>query len=178
MASHIRIEVDDRQVLDALEQLRARAADLKPALNEIGEHLAETTKRRFDTSTAPDGSRWAPNSQVTFLQYLSHFKGSYTKSGKLSSKGAGRVVGKKPLIGETRSLSSEIYPRLTGDGVEIGSPMEYAAVQQFGAKQGAFGRDRRNHPIPWGDIPARPFLGLSSDDRDSILDIVRSYLAG
>jgi len=32
-------------------------------------------------------------------------------------------------------------------------------------------------PIPWGDIPARPFLGLSDEDRSGILDIVSEALA-
>jgi phage gpG-like protein len=31
-------------------------------------------------------------------------------------------------------------------------------------------------PMPWGDIPARPFLGFSDDDQAAILEIVRNYL--
>jgi phage virion morphogenesis protein len=171
MTDAIRIDIDDAGVLAALEQLRARAADLKPALADIGELLAESTKRRFGASTGPDGRRWAQNSQVTILQYLGRYKGSYTKKGALSSKGAARSASKKPLIGETRSLSTQIYYRLTGDGVEVGSPMIYAAVQQFGARAKAFGR------APWGDIPARPFLGLSEQDRADLLDLLADYLA-
>ena len=30
---------------------------------------------------------------------------------------------------------------------------------------------------PWGDIPARPFLGLPDADRDEIIDIPRKHLA-
>jgi len=58
----------------------------------------------------------------------------------------------------------------------VGSVLEYAAVQQFGAKKGAFGRTRRGAPIPWGDIPPRPFLGLSDADRRSILDLIAEHL--
>lgn len=58
-----------------------------------------------------------------------------------------------------------------GDGfVEIGSPMKYAAVQQFGASKRQFGK------APWGNIPARPFLGVSGEDRRTILDILQGYL--
>lgn len=45
-----------------------------------------------------------------------------------------------------------------------------------GAKRGAFGVSRRGGPLPWGDIPARPFLGLSADDRKTIEEIVRAHL--
>lgn len=166
----IKINVDDREVLAALDQLLTKTAHLKPLMQDIGEFLSETTKRRFDTSTAPDGSRWAPNSEVTILKYLGVYKGSYTKAGNLSKKGAQRLGGKRPLIGETRSLMSRINYRAENDSVVIGSPMIYAAVQQFGAKRREFGR------APWGDIPARPFLGISVDDRSSILDLISEYL--
>jgi phage gpG-like protein len=61
-------------------------------------------------------------------------------------------------------------------GVEVGSSLEYAAVQQFGARQGQLGRTRRGAPIPWGDIPPRPFLGLSAADRQEILGILAEHL--
>jgi len=53
--------------------------------------------------------------------------------------------------------------------VMIGSPMEYAAMQQFGGTKAEF-------PNLWGDIPARPFLGISSQDENEILTILRNYL--
>ena len=62
------------------------------------------------------------------------------------------------------------------DQVTLSTNVEYAVVQQFGAKQGAFGRDKRNHPLPWGDIPARPFLGFSDRDKADILAILSEYL--
>ncbi len=174
----ISIEIDDRAVLSALDELIRRAEDPTPALKEIGETLAETTKRRFDTSTGPDGQRWESNSQATILQYLGVYKGSYNKDGRVSSKGAARVMAKKPLIGETRSLMSTIAWQLSGKAsVEIGSPMEYAAVQQFGAKRGQFGATKRGSPIPWGNIPARPFLGIDDQDRNGILETIADYLA-
>lgn len=40
----------------ALARLQGAATDLRPLMQEIGEQLAESTKRRFDTATAPDGS--------------------------------------------------------------------------------------------------------------------------
>jgi phage gpG-like protein len=59
--------------------------------------------------------------------------------------------------------------------------MEYAATQQYGARRGEFGTGsyktrKGTFPMPWGDIPARPFLGFSDDDQAIILGIVRRYL--
>lgn len=110
------------------------------------------------------------------LQYLSRFGGSFRRGGGLSKRGAQRASAKRPLIGETRRLSSEIAYRLFPGGVEVGSSLQYAAVQQFGARRGQFGRTRRGAPIPWGDIPPRPFLGVSEADRRAILAIIADHI--
>jgi phage gpG-like protein len=158
----IRIEVKDREVLEALRQLASRCSHPTRAMREIGELVAERVKERFGTGIGPDGARWAPNTETTYLQYLAEWKGSYTTKGKLSKQGSGRAATKRPLIGRTRSLSTTIYYRAYPSSVEIGSPMVYAGVQQFGARKKQFGQ------APWGDIPARPFLGISDRDRASM----------
>lgn len=176
----IKIEVHDQDVLAAFNRLAAANADLLPAMRAIGERLKETTKRRFNTSTGPDGQRWAPNSRVTY-EALAHKKGEFRKSdGKLSGgkKGAGLLMAKKPLIGKSKALSTTITYQASATGVTIGSPKEYAAVQQFGAIQGALGRTRRGGPIPWGTIPPRPFLGVSAEDKSDILEILQNHLLG
>lgn len=142
-------------------------------MQDIGEYLAETTKRRFDTATAPDGSRWAPNTQTTILKYLGRFSTSFSKkTGKISSNGATRAINKKPLTGRTgggASLMATIKYKADRNSVEIGSPKEYAAMQHFGGQKSEF-------PHLWGDIPARPFLGISDQDHRSIMDTISDYL--
>lgn len=172
------LQVDSARANALLTRLERAGLNPRPVLLAIGERLAESTTERFQTGRAPDGTRWAPNAMSTLQNYLSRFSGSYNRDGRLSSRGAGRVMGKRPLIGESRSLSTTINYRAAGsNAVEIGSPMEYAAVQQFGAKKGSFGATRRGAPIPWGDIPARPFLGVSNEDWGEIEQIVDDYLA-
>jgi len=146
----IKIDIDDRDVLASLNHLLSAGADLKPAYQDIGEYLIDSTKRRFAAGEAPDGSPWAELSPVT-----------------IERKGHA-----KPLIGESRRLGVEISYLVLDDGVEIGSPMEYAGVQQFGAKARSFSGGKS----PWGDIPARPFLGLSGDDKTAVLDILQEHL--
>lgn len=178
MTGTIRIELDDEATQAAFARLVQAGSQLRPLMQEIGEFLSETTKQRFQTSTAPDGSRWAPNTEVTYIRLLERYKSSFSKkTGKITASGSRRAASKKPLIGETGSLSTTINYRAGSDFVEIGSSMEYAAVQQFGARQGEFGTTRRGAPIPWGDIPARPFLGLSADDKAFITLAARRYLS-
>jgi phage virion morphogenesis protein len=166
----ITIQVNDKQVLDMLGELTKRSINLKPAMKEIGEDLVVSTKRRFNDASGPDGTPWAANSQTTIDRYLGMFSGSHKKDGSLSKKGQARSAAKKPLTGETKALQTTINYQLDGsNGLRIGSPMIYAAMQQFGGTKAKF-------PHLWGDIPARPFLGLSSADQTNILDIVGSYL--
>ncbi len=169
----IKIDITDSGVQQALNRLANAGTSLHPALREIGEFLVDSTRQRFATSTAPDGTRWAPNTETTILMYLGRYKGSFSKrGGRLTKKGAGRASGKRPLIGETGDLSRQISYKIEGnDTLYIGSSMIYAATQQFGAKRREF-----QGKAPWGDIPARPFLGLSDSDRSTILDIIGNFL--
>lgn len=172
----IDLQIDDQEAQELLSRIQEAGKNPAPALKQIGELLVDSTKRRFQASRSPDGSPWAPNTQTTLLGHLGRFQGSYNKDGRLSARGARRASGKKPLIGETRSLSTTIHYRVFGTTLDIGSPMEYAAVQQFGAKKGAFGTTSRGTSIPWGDIPARPFLGVSTDDWQTIRSVFSDYL--
>lgn len=176
-----RIDITDQGVQKALDQAVKAGTDPKPMLDDIRELLVLSTLRRFSDSVAPDGSKWAPNSQVTILQYLGQYSGSFSKKGgkkggKLTAKGAGRVMSKKPLIGETGDLSSQFSWQIEGGNtLLIGTNVPYAAAQQFGMKKGYAGTSKHGSPIPWGDIPARAFLGVSDSDSRSILDIIEEH---
>lgn len=176
----INIAVDDKTVNQVIAELQRRLADMTPAMKQIGEALVSSTKRRFATSIGPDGTPWARNSQTTYLRMIEQRAGTTLKkgpdAGRLNAKGVGLAVGKKPLIGESKKLGTTIFPTVGPDSVMIGSPEIYAGVQQFGELKGAAGTDRRHHPIPWGTIPPRPFIGMSVADEDSVLSIVTRYL--
>jgi len=150
----IEVKLDNAKVLKALDNLSKASVNPRPALLSIGEDLVKSTKKRFNESRAPDGTKWAPNTAATLK----------------------RKRGTKPLIGEG-TLRDQIAYAESGNILTIFSPMEYAATQQFGAKQGEFGRTRRNTPIPWGKIVARPFLGISHEDEHMIIETISDYLA-
>lgn len=166
----ITVKVNDKKVLEVLNQLTARVRNVRPAFKEIGEDLVDTTKRRFTIATAPDGTPWAPNSPVTVDRYLGQFSNTRKKDGSLSKAGKARSSTKKPLTGETKALQTGINYQLQGAAaVAVGSPQPYAAIQQLGGTKAQF-------PHLWGDIPARPYLGVSTADRQNIVEIIGSYL--
>jgi len=121
--SAITVAVSNTHVLAVLDQISAALTDPAPLLAAFGEDLAESTKRRFATSTAPDGARWPANLQATFEAYLARIssiyspqgertgtrKGYFKKNGQLGAKGSAAMSGKKPLIGESKALSTTIY---------------------------------------------------------------------
>lgn len=167
----IEIDLDDREVLDALNELMRRASDPEPALRLIGEKLVDSTKQRFVDGGDPEGAPWVPNTPLTLELYLSEYGSNFKQDGSLSAEGATRLGAKKPLTGKTCALQTTINYQVVDDTLMIGSPEPYAAMQQFGGTTAA------NSMIPGKAIPARPFLGLSNEDRDDILDIVKGYLS-
>lgn len=169
------IEIDNASVLDVLNKLIARGQNPQPALKAIGDKVAEFTKTRFEQSADPYGTPWAPNSDTT-LRKLLHGNGKNfnKKGGTLSARGIKALAGKKPLIGDSKDLSTEIGFEVSGNSVTIFSTMQYAAMQQFGGTKAEF-------PNLWGDIPARPFFpdearGLPGELERSVLDALNEFL--
>lgn len=166
------IDLTNDSALAGLQEVLRRAENLRPVLKEIGEDQVEAIKGRFVTATAPDGTPWAPNRPVTLERYAGIFgQGDRKKDGSLNKRGATRLANKKPLTGESGSLGKTINYRVGDTTVTLGSPEVYANVQHYGGKRS---EPRLRHL--WGDIPARPFMGVSDTEREHIVDLVRTYL--
>lgn len=148
----IQIEVDDAEIRRMLQRLIDAAINPRTALLEIGLELQDSTKKRFGSESGPDGVPWARNAPSTV-------------------KRKGRD---QPLTGRGKdskgTLMDQINYQLSGnDTLEVGSPTVYAAMQQFGG-------DKARFPNLWGDVPARPFIGISDDDEHNIIDIINKHL--
>ena len=155
--THITITLDDANLRRQLGDLIGALTNPGPALRAIGEELQRTTQDRFDPGQkkAPDGTPWARNSPVTIAR-----------------------KGRDNPLYERGILQGSIRYQLSGArGVEVGTNLVYGAAHQFGMVKGYAGRTRRGAPIPWGDIPARPYLGASEEDGARIIEILRDYLA-
>ena len=153
----------DIRGLDAVQRrLRAVSSvvqNAQPMLKEIGEAVIESTKLRFKDGVNPDDIRWKPLSAVTLARRR--------KKGK----------GAQALL-DTGRLRNSIAKRVDGRSVWIGTNVIYAKTHQFGAAKGAFGSGKtRKFPIPWGNIPARPFIGFSNDDQAEIIGIIQRRIS-
>ena len=153
--ARIEITFDDAAARAALDRLLAPGTDRTPLMRDIGEHLLNTTRERFSAEKAPDGTPWAPLTETTKRR---------------KKRNAGKILTLSGILG--RQLAYRAAP----DHVAVGSPFIYAGTHQFGAAKGAFGTTSQGAPIPWGDIPARPFLGLSAEDESEIRALVNDYL--
>lgn len=169
------IRVDDGGVIDAFNNLIALGEDSSGPLKAIGEALLAQTKTRFDKSEDPYGTPWQQNSDTTLRSALHGSGKNFTKKGGLSKRGATLLANKKPLIGESKSLSTQFSPTVLGrDTVTVTSLMPYAAMQNFGGSKASF-------PHLWGDIPARPFFpdterGLPEAYAADVSEVLRAAL--
>ena len=59
------VEIDDAEVRTALNRLLAAGTDMTPLMRDIGEHLLNTTRERFHSEKAPDGTPWTPLTDST-----------------------------------------------------------------------------------------------------------------
>ncbi|MCU0826648.1 MAG: phage virion morphogenesis protein [Tabrizicola sp.] len=149
------IIIQTDEITPALERVWAALENPLPLMQHLGEYFVKSTIDRFPSGRAPDGSVWAPKSPVTIA----------AQGGRRTNR-----LDTRPLFGPSGALSSTINYEAFPDRVEWGSPMVYAAMQQFGGSKSAF-------PHLWGDIPARPFLGVSAEDEVQVLDIIGDYLS-
>ncbi len=96
-----------------------------------------------------------------------NFEESRSPEGKPWAPLKGRADrGRKPLM-KTGRLASSIRERVGGESLSIEANAVYAAVHQFGGKAG-----RRGKAI----IPARPFLGVRTEDWQAIESAILKHL--
>ena len=145
---------------DVLARLLAAAGDLTPALKNIGDHVAQSTKKRIAEGVSPDGKPFAPLNPL------------YAET----KKGAGI------LRGESGDLASIVWQLAGDDTVEIGNNVIYGAIHQFGgvikaknAPAMIFSMGGEHFAVKSVFIPARPYLGVSQEDEAEIIAIVADH---
>ena len=177
--TRITATVTDAQARAMLARLGEPGTD--DLMPRLGEYLQSSTQKRFKSQTAPDGTAWAP------LQPRYARRKKYAKDKILTLRGY---------------LRSGIHYQVTGPAeVEVGSNTKYAAIHQLGGEidkpeRQATVRYRsvagktlfasRKHkratektvtiPVHFVKIPARPFLGISTEDDREIRDIVLHWV--
>ena len=158
----VNIEVDIKELSRVLDKAVARLSRPKLMFAEMGEELLAIHFARFTAQQAPDGTPWAP------------LKDWYRESKK---KNADKIL---TLDGH---LSGTLRYQASDTGVVFGSDRPYAAIHQFGGTIKP--KNKKALKLGSGDdatyarsvtIPARPWLGLSADDEQRLIDIARKHL--
>ncbi|PCH65804.1 MAG: phage virion morphogenesis protein [Rhodobacteraceae bacterium] len=152
------IEFNNDQITPALGRVAAALGDMTPVMQDLAELWLSSTQDRMERGEQPDGTPFAPRSPTTLEQYAAQ----------------GFIFGAPlNLTGEMRQ---QLATESGSDFLRIGSNAIQSAVMQFGASQGAFGSTAKGGPIPWGDIPARPFLGISDEDETNMMAELAEWL--
>lgn len=157
----IEIEVNLTDVEGLLGRMVALGADMSPVSRALAGVLADIPERAFADQRDPvTGAPWAKLSPVTVNR-----RGSAT-----------------PILQVSGILAGSIQAESGPDFARVTTNVPYAPTHQFGAKKGQFGTTKRGAPIPWGDIPARRFFGVSPADETEIAETgsqaLQRFLAG
>lgn len=184
----IDIDINDAEIQAALKDLAAKLNDLTPFFKDVGETLLNSTRERFRTQTAPDGRAWDKLSPAYAARKPRHKDKPLTLSGALR----GTLV-KQADRNSLRIGTPLVYGATHQFGAAKGSFGTVTARVNEYTRRGKGSRDAkgrftagqpitvrahtRQMTVPWGDIPARPYLGLSDDDRSDLLDALNAYLA-
>lgn len=164
------LHADTAQAERWFGQLLKRSSDLSGLMAQVGEDVTESTQARFDTGIGPDGVAWQP-----------------------LADGSGRTP-----LNATHRTRDGIHPMSGVDWVEIRADSKQARWHQEGTdpyeivakngkalfwpgmrtrtskagKEGPAFVQKVNHP----GLPARPFMGISEDDGDSIERLAVAWL--
>jgi phage virion morphogenesis protein len=107
------IEIDDREVRQALERLRRRVQDMSPVMRAIGADMERRMLERFETETDPAGRKWAPLAKRTLK----------------AKKGRGSILYQHGTLMDSRSWQAD------ASSVRWGFGQKYAAFHEFGTKK-------------------------------------------
>lgn len=148
--------IDTIPIRRMIDQLASNVTDLKPLNQRIVSHMVDAIHENFEKEGRP---RWPGLSEVT--------KAGRRKIGKSTAK---------MLQLSSAGLANSIQGQATGEAAIAGTNKEHAGTHQYGARKGQYGKTRRGGPIPWGNIPARPFLKLTPEDYEIIIEETIDYL--
>lgn len=149
--TQFRITADSAAVQSSLRQLGQRLADLTPVMREIAGVLADVTEEAF-------AQQRDPATQTPWQRLQQSTIDARTRRGFWP----GKILQQTGQLAASVSQSSDFGK----DFAAVGSNLDYAAIQQLGGAAGRGGS---------AVLPARPFLGLSSEGEEEILDLIERH---
>lgn len=185
----VTIDISEEQLRASLDGMVGRMENTLGFYSNVRDYWAAATRDRFESEVSPEGVPWAKLRPSTVK---SRVRKRQSPTGILRATGV---------------LNNSINATATADRVSIGSPEPYAAIHQLGGtisrearsqtiyrklnkKTGAFEplfrKKKLKTSVPQEvavpaheiTIPARPYLGISAEDRTRIAEIAREWLLG
>ncbi|WGE51136.1 phage virion morphogenesis protein [Actinobacillus equuli subsp. haemolyticus] len=156
--SGVKVEINTQQLTTILNKAVQTLANPKAMFGEMGETLLEIHSIRFTQQQAPDGTPWQPLADW------------YRDSKKYNQD---KIL---TLHGDLRGT---LRYQADNHGVIFGSDRPYAAIHQFGGTI----KPKNKKILKLGTlyarsiiIPARPWLGISADNEQRLIEIARNHL--
>ena len=162
----IKLSGDTRELLRRIRDFAE--IDKKKINSVLGEALKSSAKERFKTEKSPEDKKWKTSLRAS------------TESGKTLTKSA--------------VLKNSIHKRSDASGFAVGTNVIYAATHQLGdeGRQITIKAKTSRGLVFWiggkwirkkqvtikVKIPARPFLGISDEDRKEIKGTIEDFLKG
>lgn len=170
-----------KEVSSAIDQLRNRltTTQLQKALEDIGKIYVKEAKYRINNQTDPKGRTFPWNTETT-----RRYKRKGMSRGYLRYTRGPAIEGPNKRLIWTGKLRKSLQYFVSGNTVIVFSNVPYAKTQQFGADAGDFAdytnlmSGRELGPIPWGPIPARPFLGTNKKTNEAVIAKLGEHLLG
>jgi len=170
----IELKNDDSRVMGLLGRMAQHMGDMTPVNKIIGSIVRTSVIRNFEKGGRP--KKWKKHSKATEAR-----RGKGAKILMVQGLGAG--------------LAGSIHVSAGRSSVTVGTNKAHAGTHQFGAKKGSFGTvsaqirahlrkgitvkaHTRKMKLPWGDIPARPFLMVQDEDWTEIRAALADYTMG
>ena len=170
----IKIEGAD-ELIYKFKRMQEKAKDMTPAMKKISASMATKIRMCFKNEKDPEGNPWTKSHRATRDSGMS--------------------------LADTGRLKGSINYKYTGTRAAAGTNVKYARVMHFGAKKGAFGshnvtqivspftrtrkgrqervrRHTRDRTIlsPFNDVPSRKFVGMTNQDKENYLNIIKEEL--
>lgn len=165
------------ELIFKLDDIENKVKDTKKITRKIAARMAAKIRMNFKNETEPDGKKW--------------------EKSKRAIKDNGQS------LSDTGRLKASITYKYDALTAKAGTNVKYARVMHFGAKKGAFGsgtvdqnvrsftrkrrgkkekvkahKRRRKINFPFGNIPSRKFAGITKEDKDEYLKMIKEFLKG
>jgi phage gpG-like protein len=174
------LQVDNKAVLDLLGQVARRINDMTPVMRQIAATMADAVEENFARQGRP--TQW--------------------KQSNRAKEQGGMTLQDRGI------LAASIHAFHSSNEAGVATKDKRARVLHFGAKKGSFGtfahkvkshsrnitqafgrplaqpvgvtvrEHTRTVKLPWGDIPARPFMMIQDEDWNEIQGELGGYLVG